>query len=199
MIFLNLTPLFLSDLKFTCKAVHVCTAVWIIKNSCLWCLASCSLLSVVPLRIPCVWMNDFKWNSKNCMEDESYRPHSKQISFTFKDLNIIFQLKTKHTNKECWARFVGLVFSLLMEELCSQKDVMVGPAGTGAGHAGRVTGSPGEAHLGYSGLFRAQDWVGLKGCARRQLENLQWKLHLNLLQWLSQALKLKTMYLIKTR
>ena len=52
------------------------------------------------------WVDTQSWTrqgflGENYMEDKSYRPLSKQISFTFKGLNIIFQLKTKHTNNKC--------------------------------------------------------------------------------------------------
>lgn len=104
------------------------------------------------------------FRGENCMEDKSYRPLSKQISFTFKGLNIIFQLKTKHTNNKCWACLCQSCFFPYWWESCAHGRMsLVGHARTGAGHAGRVTGSPGEAPIASCVLFRAQGWVGLKG------------------------------------
>lgn len=60
-----------------------------------------------------------------------------------------------------------LIFPYWWKSCAHRRMSLVGHARTGAGHAGRVTGNPGEAHLGYSVLFRAQDWVGLKGWCQK--------------------------------
>lgn len=119
------------------------------------------------------WVDTQSWTrqgflGENYMEDKSYRPLSKQISFTFKGLNIIFQLKTKHTNNKCWACLCQSCFFPYWWESCAHRRMsLVGHARTGAGHAGRVTGSPGEAPIASCVLFRAQGWVGLKGWCQK--------------------------------